>query len=267
MSDVTVNRLLGARGPEIRRVANEAPWAWLSAGWRDLWRRPGISLAYGLIFALVSAAITAGLWVWGLIQYLPPLAGGFMLVGPLLAVGLYEVSRRLERGERPGLAQALFVRTASPTQLGLLGLLLMTVLLSWMYAAVVLFSVIMGPVELPPAATFPGVLLLTADGLALLVIGTLTGAAMAVVIFAVSAISVPLLMERKVDVVTAVTGSIRAVLWNWKPMLLWAALIAAITACGLATLYIGLIVAFPLIGHATWHAYRDLVVRAGEPPA
>ncbi len=265
MSDTlnsTASPSIAPAAPAIRRIDPEAPWHWLAAGWRDLWQAPRISLFYGALFSLVSALITVGLWAWGKPQYLPPLAGGFMLVGPLLAVGLYEVSRRLERGQRPTLARALFVKVAAPTQLALLGLLLTAVLLSWMYAAVVLFAIVMGPVELPPPAMMPALLLSSAEGLALLAIGSAVGGGLAAAIFAISAVSAPLLLERQCDVVTAALTSLRAVRANWKPMLLWAALIVAITAAGIVTLYVGLIVAFPLIGHASWHAYRDLV----EPP-
>lgn len=259
---VAAEQLAGTEAIEIRSVALEAPWTWLARGWRDLWQAPGTSLAYGLIFAAVSAAITAGLWLAGEIQLLPPLAAGFMLVGPLLAVGLYETSRRLEAGERPSLGAALAVVGRAPAQLAFLGVLLMVVLLFWIRLAFLLFALFMGTGEAPPPDTLVQQLLFTPQGLGLLVVGSLLGGFLAFAVFALSAVSVPLLLERRVDAVTAIGASLAAVRRNWKAMLLWAWLIAVITVCGLATLYLGLIVTFPLIGHATWHAYRALVAPA-----
>ncbi|MGH7187104.1 MAG: DUF2189 domain-containing protein, partial [Pseudomonadota bacterium] len=103
-----------AAGPPVRRITLEQPWMWLTAGWRDVWQAPHISLAYGGVFTAVSLALTAGLFATGLEYLLPPLAAGFMFLGPMLAVGLYETSRRLQAGEPVSLRQALFVTTRAP---------------------------------------------------------------------------------------------------------------------------------------------------------
>ncbi|RMD61569.1 MAG: DUF2189 domain-containing protein, partial [Alphaproteobacteria bacterium] len=108
----------------MRRVTLEQPWQWLAAGWRDICRAPAISLTYGALFTVISLVLSAGLFLSGLEYLLPPLAAGFMLVGPMLAVGLYETSRRLEAGEPVSLRAALIVSTRSPTQLGFLGVIL-----------------------------------------------------------------------------------------------------------------------------------------------
>jgi len=246
----------------LRRVPSEAPWTWLAAGWRDLKRARGVSLAYGCFFALVSAAITVGLWVTDSIQVLPPLAAGFMLVGPLLAVGLYEVSRRLEAGKPVSLEAALLSVTRSPVQIAFLGAILMLLLLFWIRIAFLLFALFLGTSQAPAPQALISQLLFTPEGLGLLVVGTLAGAILAFAAYAISVISVPLLLDRDVDTMSAIIASLKSVRLNWKPLLLWAWLIALITAAGIATLFVGLIVTFPLIGHATWHAYRALV----EPP-
>ena len=247
--------------PPVRRLEMERPWSWLAAGWQDIWQAPGVSLVYGAIFCFVSFAITAGVLLADLSYLLLPLIAGFMLVGPMLAVGLYETSRRLERGEPVTLGSALFVATRSPMGLAFLGVSLMIVLLIWMRLATLLFALFLGTLEFPPLSEMVPTLLFTANGLSLLIVGSLAGAGLAFIVFAVSVISVPLLMEREMDFITAIVTSIRAVRRNPKPMLLWAWLVALLTACGLVTLFVGLIVTFPLVGHATWHAYRDTVGR------
>jgi len=245
--------------PPLRRLELDRPWAWLAAGWADIKRAPGVSLAYGAIFTVVSFAITAGVFFTGLEYLLFPLAAGFMLVGPMLAVGLYETSRRLETGEPVSLGTALFVATRSPIGLAFLGVTLMGLLLIWLRVAMLLLALFLGPTAFPPLADVVPMLLLTPEGVALLVVGTLCGAVLAAAVFAISVVSVPLLMEREIDFASAVLTSVQAVLSNPKPMLIWAWLVALLTGIGLATLYLGLIVTFPLVGYATWHAYRDTV--------
>ena len=247
--------------PPVRRLEIDRPWAWLAAGWRDLARAPGVSLTYGAIFTAASFLITAGVFLVGLEYLLLPLAAGFMLVGPMLAVGLYETSRRLETGEPVSLGSALFVATRSPMRLAFLGIALMALLLVWMRAATLLLALFLGPTAFPPLAEAVPTLLLTANGVALLVVGTLCGAVLAALVFAISVVSVPLLMERDIDFASAVFTSLLAVARNPKPMLIWAWLVALLAGIGLATCYLGLIVTFPLLGHATWHAYRETVGR------
>jgi len=245
--------------PPVRRLELDRPWAWLAAGWDDIRRAPAVSLTYGALFTAISFLITFGVFLVGLEYLLFPLAASFMLVGPLLAVGLYETSRRLETGAPVSLGRALFVATRSPMGLAFLGVALMAMLLIWMRAATLLLALFLGPMVFPPLTEVIPTLLLTTQGVALLAVGTACGAVLAALVFAISVVSVPLLMERDIDVVSAVIVSLQAVARNPKPMLLWAWLVALLTAFGIATLYIGLIVTFPLVGHATWHAYRETV--------
>jgi uncharacterized membrane protein len=257
----TTDSIFHSALPPVRRLEIDRPWAWLAAGWRDLARAPGVSLTYGAIFTAASFLVTAGVFLVGLEYLLLPLAAGFMLVGPMLAVGLYETSRRLETGEPVSLGSALFVATRSPMRLAFLGIALMALLLVWMRAATLLLALFLGPTAFPPLAEAVPTLLLTANGVALLVVGTLCGAVLAALVFAISVVSVPLLMERDIDFASAVFTSLLAVARNPKPMLIWAWLVALLAGIGLATCYLGLIVTFPLLGHATWHAYRETVGR------
>lgn len=250
-----------AAAPAIRAVGLEQPWIWLAAGWRDLWRRPGLSLGYGLAVFAASWALTAALLLHGAYWLVLPLAAGFLQIGPLLAMGLYEISRRIESGAPMTTVDVVLVRTRAPAQIAFLGLILVLSMLAWVRIATLLFALFFGT-GFPSAGQFFHDLFWTLDGLTFLMVGTATGAVLAFAVFAISAVSLPHLLARGGDALGAVFLSVDAVRRNPGPMLLWAFLIALFTAVGIATLYVGLILLFPLIGHATWHAYRDLV---GEP--
>lgn len=246
-------------------VPFDAPWNWLGAGWRDLWAAPLISLAYGAAFAGAALLLLAGLLTMGWQSIVLVLAGGFLLVGPMLAVGLYELSRRHETGADIDPRDAIFVGVRSPGQLAIMGVALMIAYLAWVLIALVLLMLFLGGQGLPPPEAFVSTLLFSPRGLGLLVTGTIIGGLFAAAVYAITVVSIPLLMSRDIDVVTAVATSVQAVLANPKPMLLWAALIAAMIGVGIATLFIGFVIAFPLIGHATWHAFRSVVHVEEEP--
>jgi uncharacterized membrane protein len=246
----------------VRRVGVDEPWTWLSAGWHDLCRAPAVSLTYGAAFVVVSFVLTLGLWLVGLFYLVLPLAAGFMLVGPVVAVGLYEVSRRLERGEPVTLAAALGAWRANPGPIATMGLVLMLFLLAWIRLAFLIFALFFGATA-PSWEHLVSTVLFTTEGIPFLIVGVGTGGALAVIAFAISAIAIPALLDRDIGTLSAVATSVSAVLENWRVMIGWGALIVLFTAAGLATFYIGLAVTLPLIGHASWHAYRGLVA-AGD---
>jgi len=247
----------------FRQVPFDAPYNWLAAGWRDMWRVPRVSLAYGAAFAIVGLLLVVGLTGVALLSLILVLAGGFILIGPMLAVGLYETSRRLEQGEPVSFANTLRVGFHGNGQLAFMGLLLMLVYLAWVEIALLLFMLFFGPQPMPPLDVFASNLLLTPRGLGLLTMGTAVGMALAAIVFTTSAIAAPLLMTEPVDVVTAATVSVGACRKNPKVMALWASLIVGGMVLGFVTLFFGLVIMFPLVGHATWHAFRDLLVRGG----
>jgi uncharacterized membrane protein len=257
--DESVTQAAAVRRVEVERVAFDAPWNWLAAGWRDLWTAPRISLLYGAVFAVLSALLTLGMMVADLASLVLALAGGFLIIGPIAAVGLYEVSRRIGRGESVTLRDVVHLQPKAAGQLAFFGAILAFVYFVWLQLAFLLFMLFLGAKPLPPPSEFVPTLLFTAHGLGLLVTGTIVGGALAALAFSISAISVPLLMTRRIDAVTALVSSLAAISFNPKPMALWAALIAGFTALGIATLFVGLVIAFPLIGHATWHAFLDVV--------
>ncbi len=234
------------------------PWTWLRRGWSDLTARPGVSLSYGIAFTAISYVLASCLHYLDMLYLLLPLGAAFTLLGPMLAVGLYEASRRHEANEQVRLVNIVFVGARSPIQLAIVGLLLIIAFLVWLRVATLLFALFFAN-AMPNLAELIPTLITTTHGIAFLIVGTGIGALLAFAVFAISAVSVPLLMDREVDAITAIITSIQSVTRNFKPMLLWAWLIAMLTLLGIVTLFIGMIVTFPLIGHATWHGYRDLV--------
>ena len=249
---------------EVHRVnviPFDAPWKWLAAGSRDMWRTPKVSLSYGAFFTYISLSLLAGLYFAGALSLVLPLAGGFLMLGPMIAVGLYETSRRIEEGEPVTLSEIVSFSTRSLGQLAFMGVFLLIIYLVWLEIAFLLFMLFLGPQSLQLENIVPA-LLFTPSGLGLLVVGTAAGAVLALLVFSITAVSIPLLMRREVDIITATLTSFRAVALNPAPMLLWAVLIAGLMAFAFATMFLGMIVVFPLIGHATWHAYRSLVVPA-----
>lgn len=236
----------------------DSPWSWLAAGWRDMAKAGAYSLAFGVFAAAAGLAITAGLWFFGQSAWIPAIAGGFALVGPFVAAGLYEISRRLEAGEPLSWRAALRPRTPAPSQLAMLGLALCLIFLIWIRAAEVIFAVYTHG-DYPDLAGLSVYLLTTADGLSLLAVGTVVGAFLALTTFAISATSAPMLIDRNVDVVTAIIASVGLVRRRPGMMLLWAWIVALLVAIGVATAFVGLIVIFPVLGHASWHAYRSTI--------
>lgn len=243
---------------KIRKIATDAPWRWLAAGWADIKRTPVLSTGYGFVVVGAGLAISAALWRTGLSSWIPVLLGVFALLGPLIAVGLYEISRRLGTGKPITLATTLFVEMKSPTQVLFIGFFLMFAVLVWVRAASLIYVLFLSR-NYMPLDDFLAFSLSTIPGISMLVVGTAIGGAIAFAIYVMTVISIPMLMDREVDAFTAAAMGVAAVKKNPGAMLLWAWLIAFFTAAGVATLFVGLALVFPLLGHATWHAYRDVV--------
>lgn len=248
--------------PQVNKVTLDQPWEWLAKGWRDVTAAPRFSLTYGAVFVGVSYLLTFGLVYEDLFFILPPLAAGYFLVAPLLGIGLYQISASLERGEEVKFGNAIKAWKRNEVHLSAIAVVLVMVVLVWMLAALVTFALFYDQ-PLPTWENFIPDVFLSAKSPGFLFSGIATGALIAGFTFSITAISVPMLMDRQMDVVTAMQTSMRAVRINWQPMALWACLIVMFVGAGIVTFYIGLVVWMPLIGHATWHAYRDLVP-AGE---
>jgi len=243
----------------VRNVDVEAPWRWLRLGWQDLVRARGVSIAFGVLIALASLLLINLLWRIDFLPYALPLAAGFMFVAPALAICFYDISRRLERGEPVRFGAVALAWMPHVSQIATMGLVMMLFQLAWIRVATLLFALFFGP-EPANWDRFIQALLFSTDGLPFLIVGTVTGGVLALLAFAIGVTAFPMLLDRDVGTAAAIATSMRATLVNWRVMTGWAALIVMFTAAGIVTGCLGLIITMPLIGHASWHAYRDLVV-------
>lgn len=241
-----------------RNLPAGAAFGWLSAGWRDLWRFPLPSLAYGLMVFFVSHLIIWGLFTLRLDFILFPALAGFMVVGPLVAIGLYQKSRDIEEGRLPTLSRMVFVRAESGAQVWFAGAILCLLMLVWMRAAVIIYALFFGLRAFPGLDDIVALLLTTPVGWAMLAFGTAVGGLFAAFSFAISTFAIPMLLAERTDAFTAMGTSISLVFRNLPVMLAWGAIVLALFALCLLTGLVGLIVIFPLLGHATWHSYRAI---------
>jgi uncharacterized membrane protein len=240
----------------VRQIGFGAPLAWLGRGWKDMWRQPGPSLFYGVAIAVTGAVIlglTAGF------PYLFAAAiTGFLLVAPMLAAGLYELSRRYMAGEPATLVDSMLAWRRNPS--GLVGFALLSILAgtAWQVASVVIVALFYkGPAMAPMAMMIE--VLVNPQHFLLFFIYICAGGFLAALVFAISVVSMPMLVDRQCDLLTALSTSINAVAENPLPLALWAMILMVLTGLGFATALLGLILFLPWLGHASFHAYRDLV--------
>jgi uncharacterized membrane protein len=243
----------------VRKIDTNAPWQWLALGWADLIQARSISLPYALAFVVVGYAVTIGLYITEHYYLIWPLVAGFVLVAPVFAVGLYEISRRLEAGEPISFRTALGAWRCAPGRIFGAGLALTFFLIVWVRTAALLY-VINFPYRMLDLSSLLNQSFFSSNGLSFLALGTVIGAMFAVFAFLMSVVSLPMMIGERADFLPALLTSFFSVTLNPKPMMLWAAIIVVVTAVGMATAFIGLVVTLPLIGHATWHAYRSVVL-------
>jgi len=237
-----------------RLLSLTAPLEWLRLGWNDLRAAPWQGALYGLLLGSLGAVIALLSWKFGLLALYVGLASGFVFVGPFLATGFYSISYQREHGEQPTVAAGFRHGLVSLRDTLIVGVCLLVVLLVWARAGMIL-SVFR------PSDAFPT----WHDLVPYLSIGTVVGALFCAIVFAATAFSLPMLLDRRTDAVTAVVTSVNATLRNKLVMLLWGALIVAAVLVGFATMFFGFIVLLPLIGHATWHSYRQTIDVTGWP--
>lgn len=241
-----------------RSLTTVDPFKWLAQGWRDFMTMPAMSIAYGLVILLISVGFVGGLIATGRDYILFPAFAGFMVVGPILAVGLYEKSRRIEEGLPLSWSNLFFVKPHSGGQILFTGVLLCLLMMVWMRAAVIIYALFFGLTPFPGLQHIAAMLLTTPIGWAMVIVGTAVGGLFAAFSLAISAFSIPMLLEQRVDALTAM-GMSMALAWNNLPvMLTWGAIVLGLFLFSLATGLLGLIVVFPVLGHGTWHAYRAI---------
>jgi uncharacterized membrane protein len=245
--------------PQIVALKRDDVVGALEAGWRDFKAAPLFGLCFGLLYTLGGWAIFALSFGSGLYYFAYPLATGFALVAPFVAAGVYDVSRRLERGETPTWAGIYeTVSGAGTRELGWMALVLTFALIIWLDFAVFLYLMFYG-IHMPDFSEFFVEALSTPSGLMFLLVGNAAGALIAFCVFSITVIACPLLLDRDVDFVTAMLTSLRCVRDNFWQMLGWAAIIALWMAVAMVTLMLGLVVILPVFGHATWHLYRKAI--------
>lgn len=247
--------------PELRTVEVSMLKEALRRGWADFKRAPGFGFVFASAYVFIGLIMIAVTWATGQTYWLVFAAVGFPLVGPFAAVGLYEVSRRLEQG-RPLDIYKIFgvVLQQSKRQLPSICAVIVFVFLFWFFLAHMIFALFMGLSTMTNVSSSFEVYL-TSNGLTMLSVGTIVGAAFALLIYMITVISMPLLLDREVDFVTAMITSFHTVLQNPGPMLLWAVIITVVTFVAMLPAFLGLYVALPLLGHASWHLYDQIASR------
>ncbi len=240
---------------QLRTLGFADPLRWLRLGWSDFTRSPVIGLFYGVCFVLMD---------WSLLkvfEHAPPyvlgLSGGFLLMGPFLCLGMYRVSQKLELGEKPEFLGSVLAWRTRSSQLAIFGFLLLVLEMLWARATLVVFAV-----SFDGMPDFKGSLLalLDPENLSFIVIWAVLGLLFSTLIFAVSVVSIPMILHRQTDAITAGLTSMRLVLTQTPVMMWWAFLILLTVGLAMLPWFAGLLVVGPAIGHASWHAYRAAVV-------
>lgn len=253
--DLTQNRHLPASQlPEPQTVTRADLVDILKAGLHDFKRAPMFGLVFSLVYVLGGLILYAIFVASGQSWWFIPIAVGFPLLAPFAATGLYEVSRRLERNEPLSWsAVAGCVMAQKDRQVPSMAMVIMLAFMFWVFVAHTIFALFFG---LRPITSSMTEMLFSGPGLMMLLVGGAIGGAMAAMLFALTVVSLPLLLDREVDFITAMIASFNVVSSNFVPMAIWAALIAGLLFLGMLPMFLGLFVVLPVLGHATWHLYR-----------
>lgn len=256
----------GKVDPVVRMITAADIADALGQGMRDFQKAPRFGLLFGGIYAAGGISIVLSLTALGMTYLAYPLAAGFALIGPFVAGGLYEVSRRLESGEELSLG-SIWKAVRARSEIGWMAFVTVFIFVMWMYQVRFLMALFLGiNANFSTLAEFFSVVLTTSEGLMFLAVGNVVGALLSLLLFSVTVISFPLVLDRDVDIVTAMITSIRTVAANPWVMLGWALVIAAVLVVSVLPFFLGLIVTLPVLGHATWHLYRRAIAPEAEAP-
>lgn len=250
--------------PKVNALTVADLRACLFEGLSDFARAPLFGLFFGAVFAVIGIAIVLGLTYWKTPWMIYPFAIGFPLIGPFAAAGLYEVSRRLESGRPLDWAGVLSVVWAQRRrELSWMAFVVLFVFWMWMYQVRLLLALFLGRMSFSTLEKFMSVVFTTEQGWLFLAVGHVSGAAISLFLFSITVVSIPLLMDREVDIITAMITSVKTVLASPLPMLGWGVVVTLAVLAACFPFFLGLLVVLPVLGHATWHIYRRAVEPAG----
>lgn len=247
--------------PAIRDISREDIKDALRKGVEDFKAMPTHVFLLVVIYPIVGAILIDFTFGYDILPLVFPLIAGFTLIGPLAAVGLYEMSRLREKGADPTIQDAFnVVRSPALPSIAAIGLMQMALYVIWLGAAFAIYELTLGSYEIASVGEFAERVLTTPAGWFLIIIGSFVGFLFAVAVLIISVVSFPMLLDRNdVGAVKAVQTSIRAVMANPQSMGAWGFMVAVILAAGMLPLFVGLAIAMPVLGHATWHLYRKVV--------
>ena len=255
---------LARKAPTIREISVEDVTAALREGADDFRAMPAFGMTIGLVHALGGMAILYVAYALDLVVLAFPLLAGFALIGPFAAMGLYEGSRRRDRGERVGIGDILSVRAATTSvNIFFLGFILLFALFVWLRMALMIYALFFG-LNPPPLGRLFTELFTTMNGFTFLLVGNAVGAAFAFVVFSITVVSFPYMLEKDVDPVTAVALSVSAVAKNALPLAGWALFVGIALFVSWLPFFLGLVVVLPVLGHATWRLYKRMIVHPEE---
>ena len=231
----------------------------LRAGWRDFRRAPAFGLFFAAFYVAGGLVLAAVATAAGQEWWLMPFVVGFPLIAPFAAVGLYEVSRRIEADETLDWRQVLGVVVAQKDrQVPSMAMVVLLMFMFWVFVAHTTFALFMGVSSLTNVSSSPEILF-QGRGLTMLLVGTIIGAGFAAVLFSITVVGLPLILDREVDLISAIIASFQAVAANPGVMLVWAGVIAGMLFIGILPMFLGLFIVLPVLGHASWHMYRLLM--------
>jgi uncharacterized membrane protein len=245
--------------PDVQGVSPSDIPAVLAAGLRDFMRAPAFGLFFSAFYVLGGIVLYLVFAAAGQEWWLMPVIVGFPILAPFAAVGLYEVSRRIERGVPLVWSEVLGVVFAQKDrQIPSMAMVVLLMFMFWVFVAHTIFALFMGLSALTNVTTSPAVIF-QGNGPVMLVVGTLIGAGFAAVLFSITVAGLPLLLDREVDFVSAMIVSVKAVLANIPAMIVWGLVISVVLFVAMIPIFLGLFIALPVLGHATWHMYRKLL--------
>jgi len=252
---MNVKSTLSSPAAEVHHIGLTAPFGWLADGVRSFATAPGTSLLYGALFALAAAGTTY--LSWTLPGFTVAFLTGLLLIGPLLAAGLYVAARQQGNGEPVSIPEAIRHLSTRSANLGLFAIFLALIMVAWVRLSTLLFAIKFNTVFIS-VEDYQGILSGTGDPVAAAYFVGI-GLALALTVFITNAVAIPMIVDRDCGPFTAIPTSARAFAKNWPAMLVWAALIVALTVIGILTYFVAMLVLFPVLGYATWHSYKALV--------